>query len=567
MSNLLVASFVPPDAGNEIAVAIVGSDGPEGTEAPITGPITVGQPFVGQSAIGQSTSASPALAYAVVSLETLAGGGLWCAFRGNADTDTAIYVATSTNWANHLQTGQRSKLAPALTMLGGSLWVAYVGEGSGHVELVSSADNGATWSKVVDTGQPSNIAPAVTNNWGTLVVAYVNAASGHIEVISSADNGTTWSAVADTGRSSDLAPALESYNGGPSIAYVGQATGHVEVISSADGQSWSTSSSTGQKSKLAPALVNFDDELWVGYVGEGSGHLELVGPGWSPRIDTGQPSASAPALAVVPDALVLVPGVTPGYLGGNQQYVFVADGPIMDLKVEIAVTQDIVVSPTSGNQGPNKPPLPVGFQINGVPPTEHQTPGDQAVGWQQYAIKMWPGQPVFQTWAQGWPYDAAGISDVYLLFQPDNYTVTLPNNLTIPAGWTIVFDFTQQADGTITGFDCRIIDNKTNTIIQPELNVALKKGTLADGQNVGEGQMARLQAFNVVLVAYFDSNNATMNSGAGTITITSSTPLTPQVSWPQYGQTGENANSTYAQLPAWSSTSITQAFGVAAASS
>jgi hypothetical protein len=40
-------------------------------------------------------------------------------------------------------------------------------------------------------------------------------------------------------------------------------------------------------------------------------------------------------------------------------------------------------------------------------------------------------------------------------------TVSLPNNLTIPAGWTIHFKFTQTDNGTIAGFDGWVTDTRT----------------------------------------------------------------------------------------------------------
>ena len=71
-------------------------------------------------------------------------------------------------------------------------------------------------------------------------------------------------------------------------------------------------------------------------------------------------------------------------------------------------------------------------------------------------------------------------------------------------------------------------------------------------------------AFQVVLVGFWDEAQAVLVSGAGTITCTSSTPMTPMNSWPldasgKHG-TAENTNSSYGLVPAQPSTSITQTF-------
>ena len=82
-------------------------------------------------------------------------------------------------------------------------------------------------------------------------------------------------------------------------------------------------------------------------------------------------------------------------------------------------------------------------------------------------------------------------------------------------------------------------------------------------------------AFQVVLVGFWSDAQAVLISGAGTITCTSSTPMTPMNSWPypspgnsakhpfdasgKFG-TAENTNSGYGLVPAQPGTSITQPF-------
>ena len=268
----------------------------------------------------------------------------------------------------------------------------------------------------------------------------------------------------------------------------------------------------------------------------------------------------------------------PAFLGGNSQYIYVGNGPLMDLMVEIKVTEAIQVSPTSGVTSTEPSPPPIGFQINGFSPIKD----DNTVGWQQYGVRMWKGINTLNSFAESWPTAYETNRKLPNLFQIsskhyDGSFVTLPNDLTIPAGWTIRFQFQQQSDGTIMGFACKLTDGEGHIVGPPAglgINL-LNKVPLAAGGFVGQGDLATMDAFQVVLVGFWSDAQAVLISGAGTITCTSSTPMTPMNSWPypspgnsakhpfdasgKFG-TAENTNSGYGLVPAQPGTSITQPF-------
>lgn len=540
MSDLLVTAFIA-DGSNSISV----SYSSDAANWWATG-------------TSQSSQASPALA-------VLENGDLWAAFRGASDSK--IYSAGLSNWKDNTYVGQDSDHAPAVASLGMVLWIAYIGQSTGHVELVSSV-NGGSWSATKkDTGQASKLSPALTA-WGPALWAAFQGDDKQIYVASSSN----WATKTSTGQSSAIAPAVALFNGDLWVAYIGETTGHVELVSSSDGSHWGNKIDTGQSSTFAPALTVFNGDLWVGYIGEATKHVELVSVDTaghvSARIDTGQASQMAPALADIAAA------APPAGLGGNNQYVYAGPQPergqpgipIKDLVVEIKITETIKVSPASGLSPKTPLALPIAFQINGFSPTSD----DKIVGWQQYGVKMWPGTNTLVATAESWPTGLETNRNLPNLFQISSQQyngsfVILPDDLTIPQGWTIRFQFQQQNDGTITGFACAVTD-ETGKPVGPALGINLLNNVpLAAGGTVAQGDLAPIVAYQVVLVGFGSLAQAVLVSGAGKITCTSGTSMTPGVNYPgdasgNFG-TGENTNSSYSLVPAQSSTSIAQTFG------
>jgi len=134
MSDLLVTAFVA-DGSNAISVSY-SSDAANWCA----------------TSVPQSGQASPALA--------VLNGDLRAAFRGASDSK--IYSAGLSNWKVNIHVGQYSNLAPAVASLGSQLWIACIGQATGHVELVSSG-NGSSWSATkTDAGLASKLSPAIT---------------------------------------------------------------------------------------------------------------------------------------------------------------------------------------------------------------------------------------------------------------------------------------------------------------------------------------------------------------------------------------------------------------------
>jgi hypothetical protein len=373
----------------------------------------------------------------------------------------------------------------------------------GGLQLLLSGD-GQSWATQVVV-QISTAAPSGCLFGDVLWLASIAQDGGNaLQVASSADLDFS-----DTGQSSNLAPAMKVFNGELWIAYIGAATGNVEVISSANGQSWSGRVLTGQASSFAPTAMS----------------LPAAGP--------------------------------PGGLGGFNQYVLWCGTdsgqpfvPITGLAVGIIFTEDLVVE--SGSP-------PIGFQINGF-----SQKGDSTICWQQYGIQMDPGTNQLNSFAENWPESLntnPNAQNVFNLHSAES--VSLPNDSTIPAGWEVWFTFQYQPDGLITGFNCIVQDSASNQI--GSLNIDLLGQPLAAGGTIGQGDLAQLVAFQVVLVGWANKAGSTLIGGAGQINCLSDTPMQAQIPWPSDSDgnngTAEEANSTYGLMPGWLSTSIVQSFG------
>ena len=69
----------------------------------------------------------------------------------------------------------------------GELWVAYLGEETNRIELISFAYGAAAWSQRVVTTRTSSQSPAMAVFQEALYVAYVGV-DDYLEVITSADS-------------------------------------------------------------------------------------------------------------------------------------------------------------------------------------------------------------------------------------------------------------------------------------------------------------------------------------------------------------------------------------------
>lgn len=582
MANNLWTAFIADNGSNEILAA----SSPDGVTWTPSVPINQTSPF------------TPSLAFFQ--------GSLYVAFITD-DEDSAtgvpsnrIFLCSTTDgvtWSDATFFNHHSKCAPSLAVWNGSLCVAFVANDPSDTLYVYTSTNPShpsSWSQTVATNQTSANAPSLaafpaTGPDSKLYMAFVaENGSEDIFVCSLAVNGQ-WTLGPSTGETCHFSPSLAA---GETLYLVfAAANGSKDLYLSslnANG-TWSSSVAINQSTSATPCAAAFGSgsSLSVGFIANSSSGEVLVSSNPTPTTSwTGgnlpikQQSAAGPAIAVAPFACSWQMVKFSGTLGGSAQYVFWSglgpDNqpiPVTGLVVEINIDEALVISATKGNP----PGSSIGFQINGLPARGGQnpppTPGDLATGWVQYGIKMWPSPVMLTTWSQYWPpavFQNPNINSNFTANLPNQDAIPMSNYLNVP-NWKIRFVFTYSSDGsgTITGFACTVTDSNGNSV---NSNMGINyldstRNTLTTGGPIKLANLCRLVAFQVVLVGFYDSADAFLESGGGSITVQASTPLTVETTWSfadtvGNGGTAENTNCTYGQLPAGPSKSFTQPFAV-----
>jgi hypothetical protein len=198
---------------------------------------------------------------------------------------------------------------------------------------------------------------------------------------------------------------------------------------------------------------------------------------------------------------------------------------IRGLTVEIEVTEDIVCSAVDqGAKG-------FSFQVN------CESIGSQIIGWQQYVISLWGPSLI-------------GIVNNYYL--GDNYSIIkytsllTIGNFTLAKGWKLKIELIEDKSGNILGVNYRAFDANLFELGFGTQLIANIDGAHALG-------VAPIGTVQVVLVGPINGEAATLSSGRGTFTISSSTPMRPAGAFPpcvlDNTVTGESANSVYSALP------------------
>ncbi len=242
----------------------------------------------------------------------------------------------------------------------------------------------------------------------------------------------------------------------------------------------------------------------------------------------------------------------PNGLASQSNYFLYAGTPLLDLTVQIDVTEDIV-----GDLG-------FGFQVN------CWSPVGPLCQWQQYVLAVVDTNQL--AWViQNWNHDMS----VGCVNASHYDWVPLAQKNTIPAGWRLTVRLSNDTSANVVQAEFIVVDD-TGTQRGDDKAVLAKVDS-----HTTAADLAPIVAVQVTLGGPTTSQTGPLSfgstrltSGAGTITCTCTTPMTVQGSPPagttgfnapgpgRSVATGESSNSAYGPLPSGPDISFRQAFGI-----
>lgn len=200
-----------------------------------------------------------------------------------------------------------------------------------------------------------------------------------------------------------------------------------------------------------------------------------------------------------------------------------------------------------------------GFQLNCY--SEEDT--GIITNWQQYLIYVAPGSNQLVSMIDNWGGSAADPSNPY--WQVVNYQqafATLPSNDLIPAGYQLTIALNYDSNDNVTGATYTVTDNTGS--VQAITNSVVGQPLVSSSGTATASDLAPVVSFTFNIGGFLNSTTAALTSGVGTVTYSSSSPLTPTPTEPMFtifdDGTAENANLIFTPLPRAPSSSITQSF-------
>ena len=466
-----------------------------------------------------------------------------------------------------------SAIAVGLNTSDGTLELFYAGTTNGTLyrNRQTSKSSSTEWSGPIGFDNDAARQIAVGQNFnGRLEIFYVGINGNLYHNRQTTPGSTTWSG--ETPFSGDSAKQVDvalNQDGTLEIFYVGSSTKNQlyrNRQTTADGTVWGGETPfDGDYAKEVTVGQNSDGRLEIFYVGINNTlyhnyQTDTVADIWAGEssfpadIET-NPASSAQQVVVATNANsgpleIFYVGTnndiyhrfqtTAPELGSNANYFLSGSNcqSLNGVSVTIDITEDIVAAFSSG------PTTGFGFQLNGYSPLNY------ACAWQQYVISLYGNE--LMGFVNNWP-----ISGNAFFFVPFNL-VALPS-ARLPAGYQLKISLGYDSLGNVYSATFVVIDNGGNTLAN------VTKVLTSIGATSAE--LAPITAFTVNVVGPINKESSILSSGAGTITYSSATSLTPMISLPLCTETKvvteERANTIYGMLPSNTfGTTLTQSFNV-----
>jgi hypothetical protein len=177
-------------------------------------------------------------------------------------------------------TSDMTPKAPSIASLNGCLYIAWKGDGNDNLNVMYSADNGATFGHKYTSSETSPKAPAICAHNGNLYIAWKGDGNDSLnvaQVVISGNNITGFANKRTLGDTSSLSPALASFGGRLYIAWKGDGNDNLNVMYSADdGTSFGHKYTSPETSPQPPGLGASGSTLFITWKGDGNDNLNVA---------------------------------------------------------------------------------------------------------------------------------------------------------------------------------------------------------------------------------------------------------------------------------------------------
>ncbi len=177
-------------------------------------------------------------------------------------------------------TSETTPRAPSIASLNGRLYISWKGDGNDNLNVMYSADNGATFGQKYTSPETSPQAPAICAHNGNLYIAWKGDGNDNLnvaQVVISGNNITGFANKRTLGDTSPLSPALASFGGRLYIAWKGDGNDNLNVMYSADnGSTFGNKYTSPETSPQPPGLGASASTLFITWKGDGNDNLNVA---------------------------------------------------------------------------------------------------------------------------------------------------------------------------------------------------------------------------------------------------------------------------------------------------
>jgi hypothetical protein len=262
------------------------------------------QQFIDKATLVDTSPKSPSLA----SLNDL----LYIGWKGDGNDRLNIMFSADNGatFAGKFTSNETSPQGPVLCAHGDLLFIAWIGDGNNklNVAQVTLSGNKITgFANKVTLSETSPVSPALASFEGRLYLAWKGDGNDNLNLLCSSDNGATFANKFVSAETSPQSPGLTVHNGNVFITWKGDGNDNLNVAQVAvSGNSISGFNAKvvlPDTSPLTPSLASLNGTLYLAWKGDGNDNLNVEkstnnGSSFGGKYVSPETSPQAPALCV-----------------------------------------------------------------------------------------------------------------------------------------------------------------------------------------------------------------------------------------------------------------------------